>query len=175
MKFLSNIIIKIDEDSLNMLTKSVNCNLDGFRELNPNVNVSTLKIDLVDKESGIESMSLTVGSNPVRSKTSMLVGLKYRHKSNEKISQFNDKIENRVISLLNSFGEKKMMTSVLEDSATTTSQNTISARNDESLIPNLTAYLSTMQNNVEPPLRSYLLDNRRNDFFYYRQFPITKY
>ena len=104
---LSNIIIKINEDSLNMLTKSVNCNLDGFRELNPNVNVSVLKIDLVDKESRKESMELTVGTNPVRSKTSMIVGLKYRHTSNEKILEFNDKIKERVTVLLNSFGEKK--------------------------------------------------------------------
>lgn len=107
-EIISNIIIKINQDSSNMLTKSVNCDLEGFRELNPNVNVSTLKIDLIDKEFGRESMALTIGSNPVRSKSSMLVGLRYKHTSNEKIFQFNEKIGERIIKLLNSLkdGEK---------------------------------------------------------------------
>jgi len=104
---LSNILVSVDENYSNVITNSVSCNLDGFKELNSNVKISNIKIDFTDKESGKESLDLVIGSNPVRPKTSVIVGLKYRHTNNEKVLDFNDKIEERVLTLLNSFGDKK--------------------------------------------------------------------
>ena len=96
--------ISCDKNYSEILTNSVNCNLDGFKELNSNVRASTLKMDFVDKESGKELLDLVIASNPVRPKTSILVGLKYRHSKREKILDFSDKIEERLLTLLNSFG-----------------------------------------------------------------------
>lgn len=101
---LANAIIRVDENYSNVLTNSISCNLDGFKELNPNVKISNLKIDFIDKESGKESLDLVIGSNPVRPKTSVLVGIKYRSTKKEKILDFSDKIEGRLLTLLNSFG-----------------------------------------------------------------------
>jgi len=67
---LSNILVSIDGDFSSRVTNSVSCDLSGFLELNPNVKVSTLKINFADKESGKEAMDLVIGSNPVRPKTS---------------------------------------------------------------------------------------------------------
>ena len=103
---LSNVLVSVDEDYSKVLTNSVSCNLDGFKELNPNVKVSTVKIDFVDKESGKESLDLVIGSNPVRPKTSMIFSFKYRTSKKEKTLDFSDKIEERVLTLLKSFGDK---------------------------------------------------------------------
>lgn len=103
---LSNVLVNVDEDYSTVLTNAVNCNLDGFKELNPNVKISTVKIDFVDKEHGTDSLEMVISSNQVRPKTSMIVAIKYRTSKKEKTLKFSDKIEERILTLLKSFGSK---------------------------------------------------------------------
>ena len=105
-EILSNVLVNVDEDYSKVLTNSVSCDLNGFKELNSNVKISTVKIDFVDKESGNEALDLVIGSNQVRPKTSMIVGIKYRTSDKVKTLDFCDKIEERVLTLLKSFGSK---------------------------------------------------------------------
>lgn len=101
----STVLINVNEDYSTRLTNAVSCNLDGFKELNTNVNINAIKIEFKNNESGKDQMTLTISSNPVRPKSSALVIIRYVHSQNEKILEFNDKIETRVLALLKSFGE----------------------------------------------------------------------
>jgi len=102
----SNVIIHSDEDSIKLISDSVKCDLDPWKEMNSNVKISALKIDLVDIEYGKEQMTITVGNNPVRPKSSLVLGLKYQQLEKDKVIEFCNKIDDRILRFMSSFGDK---------------------------------------------------------------------
>jgi len=103
---LSNVVIHLDEDSMKLINNSVNCNLEPWKEINPNVQISALKIDLLDLEYGKEQMTMTVGHNPVRPKSSLVLGFRYQQLEKDKVIEFCNKIDERVLNFISSFGGK---------------------------------------------------------------------
>lgn len=104
-EILTNINVKTDNDPTKIINKSVNCNLESWKELNSNVNVTGLKVDLIDKEYGKEVLTVTVGPNPVRPSTTIILGIRYVQIEQEKIVDFSNKIEDRVLRFMKSFGD----------------------------------------------------------------------
>lgn len=104
-EILTNMNVKTDSDPTKIINKSVNCNLESWKELSSNVNVTGLKVDLIDNEYGKEALTITIGPNPVRPTTTTILGLRYLHIEEEKIVDFSNKIEDRVLRFMKSFGD----------------------------------------------------------------------
>ena len=103
---LSNVIIHSDEDAIKLINNSVKCSLEPWKEINPNVQISALKIDLSDLEYGKEQMTITVGHNPVRPKSSLVLGFRYQLIEKDKVIEFCNKIDERISNFISSFGDK---------------------------------------------------------------------
>jgi len=105
-EIVTNINIKSDINPTELINRTVNCNLESWKELGSDVNVNGLKIDLLDKEYGKEYMTILVGPNPVRPKSTLGINLRYQHLEDNKITEFSTKIEERVLKFVKSLGEK---------------------------------------------------------------------
>jgi len=102
----TNINIKLDTSPLELVSKSVSCNLESWKELHSGVSVNGIKIELVDNELGAQSLAIVVYPNPIRPKHYLLVSVRYQHIEDDKIIDFGNKIEKRVLNLIGSLGKK---------------------------------------------------------------------
>jgi len=104
----TNINIKSDKDPRELVNTSVNCDLSSWNDIGSDLKADGIKFDYVDKETAKDSLSITVGPNPVRPKNYLLVNIRYQHIEDDKIIDFGSKIEDRVLSLVGSLGEKNV-------------------------------------------------------------------
>ena len=102
----SNVVIHLDEDPAKLIDNSVKCNLDPWKEINSNAHIAALRIDVADLEYGKGQMTMTIGPNPVRPKTSLVLGFRSQQLEKDKVIEFCNKIDGRILTFISSLGGK---------------------------------------------------------------------
>lgn len=102
-EILSNINVTVDTDPNPLITNSVKCNLDEWREINNNISVNGLKIEATDEVYGKETLRILIGPNTIRPNT-LLLNINYRSVDVEKIVNFGNSLDKRVMSIVTSLG-----------------------------------------------------------------------
>lgn len=101
---VTNVIVSTDKVPTKLINDSVKCNLEPWRELNPNTNVNGLKINLIDEEYAKQSLTLLVGPSSLSPTTAIVVSIRYLTLEPDLIIDFGKKLNQRLIKFLESLG-----------------------------------------------------------------------
>lgn len=103
---VTNVFVKTDADPTEIINNSVKCDLNPWQELHKNTSVNGLKIDLIDEETGKQSLRLIVGPSSLSPKSQVVLTIRYLHVEPEPIIDFGLKLEERTKKFVNSLGVK---------------------------------------------------------------------
>ncbi len=101
---VANVFIKTDENPTKLINNSVKCDLSPWKELNENTHANGIKIDLVDEEYAKESLRLMIGPSTLSPTTQAVLTVRYLTMEAEDIIDFGNKLEERIIRFMKSFG-----------------------------------------------------------------------
>lgn len=101
---VTNVNVSTDKNPTKLINDSVKCNLEPWREMNPNTNVNGIKIDLIDDEYAKQSLRLLVGPSSLSPTTAIVVSLRYLTIEPDSIIDFGKNLNQRIIKFLESLG-----------------------------------------------------------------------
>jgi len=101
---VTNAKILTDKDPTKLINDTVKCNLEPWKELNPNTNVDGIKIELIDEEYAKQALRLLVGPSSLSPTTAIVVSLRYLTTEPSDIINFGNKLNQRITKFLESLG-----------------------------------------------------------------------